>query len=69
MSNNHNLLKNEKNGNFDFNEYINLKVPVVDVEKEINTIKLIFDEVMNHKATHFRSADLEKFKDDRLTLI
>jgi len=64
VSNNYNLLKNEKNGNFDFNEYNNLKVPVVDVEKEINTIKLIFDEVMNHKATHFRSADLEKFKDD-----
>ena len=41
VSNNHNLLKNEKNGNFDFNEYINLKVPVVDVEKEINTIKII----------------------------
>ena len=49
---------------FNFDEYNNLKVPVVDVEKEINTIKLIFDEVMNHKVTHFSSANLEKFKDD-----
>ena len=63
LKNNYNLTRNE-NEKFNFNDYINLKVPVVDVEKEINTIKLIFDEVMHHKATHFRSADLEKFKDD-----
>jgi len=59
-----NLLKNDNSEKYSPNEYLNMKVPVVDVEKEINTIKLIFDEVMNHKATHFRSADLEKFKDD-----
>ena len=41
-----------------------MNVPVVDVEKGINTIKLIFEEVMNHKATHFRSANLEKFRDN-----
>ena len=58
------LLKKEDNEEFNFDNYNNLKVPVVDVEKEINTIKLIFEEVMNHKATHFRSADLEKFRDN-----
>ena len=58
------LLKKDDNEEFNFDNYNNLKVPVVDVEKEINTIKLIFEEVMNHKATHFRSADLEKFRDN-----
>ena len=58
------LLKKEDNEEFNFDNYNNLNVPVVDVEKEINTIKLIFEEVMNHKATHFRSADLEKFRDN-----
>ena len=58
------LLKKDDNEEFNFDNYNSLKVPVVDVEKEINTIKLIFEEVMNHKATHFRSADLEKFRDN-----
>ena len=63
---NTNLFRNENNNSerFNFDEYNNLKVSVVEVEKEINTIKLIFEEVMNHKATHFRSANLEKFRDD-----
>ena len=62
---NFNLLRNESNfDKFSFEDYHNLKVSVIEVEKEINTIKLIFDEVMNHKATHFRSANLEKFRDD-----
>ena len=37
---------------------------ILEVENEINTIKLIFDEVMHHKATHFKSAELDIFKDD-----
>ena len=49
---------------FNMEEYINMPVEIIEVENEINTIKLIFDEVMHHKATHFKSADLDIFKDD-----
>ena len=62
------LKNNDDSERFNPSEYSNLKVPIVDVENEINTIKLIFDEVMHHKATHFRSADLEKFRDDNNVL-
>ena len=66
---NFNLMRNDNTPrDFNMEEYLNLKVPVVEVEKEINTIKLIFEEAMNHKATHFRSANLEKFKDDNNVL-
>jgi hypothetical protein len=69
-SKNYNSLikNNDDSERFNPSEYSNLKVPIVDVENEINTIKLIFDEVMHHKATHFRSADLEKFRDDNNVL-
>ena len=53
---------------FSINEYSNMKIPIIEVEKEINTIKLIFDNVMNHKETYFKSADLDKFKDDNYPL-
>ena len=58
------LKKDDALERFNPSEYRNLTVSVVDVENEINTIKLIMDEVMNHKATHFRSADLEKFREN-----
>ena len=63
-------LNNKNNRNifdediFNINEYNNMRIPIIEVEKEINTIKLIFREVMNHKETYFKSADLEKFKDN-----
>jgi hypothetical protein len=49
---------------FNMDEYLNMSVPIIEVEKEINTIKLIFDEVMNNKETHFKSADLDIFKNN-----
>ena len=57
-----NILEDEYGFNID--EYLNMSVPIIEVEKEINTIKLIFEEVMNHKETHFKSADLDIFKDN-----
>ena len=48
----------------DLDEYLKMRIPILEVENEINTIKIIFDEVMNHKETHFKSADLDIFKDD-----
>ena len=62
---NGNLFEEEKNAfKFNLDEYLNINVPIVEVEKEINTIKLIFDEIMYHKETYFKSADLDIFKDD-----
>ena len=62
---NGNLFEEEKNTfKFNLDEYLNMNVPIVEVEKEINTIKLIFDEIMYHKETYFKSADLDIFKDD-----
>ena len=62
---NGNLFNNEINkAQFNMEDYINLPVQILEVENEINTIKLIFDEVMHHKATHFKSAELDIFKDD-----
>ena len=60
-----NLFKEENNTvKFNMDEYLNMNVPIVEVEKEINTIKLIFDEIMYHKEKYFKSADLDIFKDD-----
>ena len=59
-----NLFEEGNEFKFNMDEYLNMSVPIVEVEKEINTIKLIFDEVMHHKQTHFKSADLDIFKDD-----
>ena len=68
VSNRNNLFQEENEFVFNMEEYLNMRVPIVEVEKEINTIKLIFDEVMHHKETHFKSADLDIFKDNNYPL-
>ena len=65
---NENIFEEGYESKFNINEYNNMRIPIIEVEKEINTIKLIFGEVMNHKETYFKSADLDKFKDNNYPL-
>ena len=49
--------------NFD-NYNNNLKIKISEVEKEIMSIKLVFDEMMSHKKTYLTSVEMEKFLDN-----
>ena len=65
---NSNLFEEGNELNINMEQYLNMKIPIIEVENEINTIKLIFGEVMNHKETHFKSADLDIFKNNSYPL-
>ena len=65
---NSNLFEEGNELNINMEQYLNMKIPIIEVENEINTIKLIFGEVMNHKETHFKSADLDIFKNNNYPL-
>ena len=62
---NKDLNSNEDNFiNFNFEEYNNLKILISEVEKEIMSIKVVLDEIMNKKKTYMNSVELEKFIDN-----
>ena len=56
-------LKGELN-DFNLAEYNNLNILISEVEKEIMSIKLVFDEIMTNKKRYMNSVELEKFLDN-----
>lgn len=54
----------ENNQDFELGNYNNLNIKISEVEKEIMSIKLVFDEIMTHKKTYLNSVEMEKFLDN-----
>ena len=61
---NNNEKTSENTDEFNLENYNIMKIKISEVEKEIMSIKLVFDEIMTHKKTYLTSVEMEKFLDN-----